>query len=544
VDVLGDSTPERYAQTLEITLNDPNTDGVLAINCPQGMAEATRTAEQIRNLASGSGKPVLASWMGGPEMTAGIEILNRAGIPTFEFPDTAARVFQYMWNYSYHLRGLYETPVLRTGTQAPDRATVEGILSAARAAGRTLLNEFESKQVLAGYGIPTVKTALAANEEEAVACAARLGYPVALKLHSHTITHKTDVGGVKLKLKTAEEARQAFREIESSVRARAGEGHFLGVTVQSMISAEGYELILGSSVDVQFGPVLLFGTGGQLVEVYQDHALGLPPLTSTLARRMMEQAKIYDALTGVRGRKPVDIPALEELLVRFSELVVEQPWIREIDVNPLLASSEQLLALDARVVLHPAETAVEHLPQTAIRPYPAQYAKPWTMKNGAPVMIRPIRPEDESLLVSFHKALSERTVYLRYFQPLKLSQRVSHERLVRICFQDYDRQIALVVESKDAAGAPIIIAVGRLSKIHGHGEAELAVLVDDRFQHLGLGKELYRRMIEIARAEKLQRVLSTILTENVEMRAICSKLGFALRADLEEDTVQAVLELA
>jgi acetyltransferase len=506
------------------------------------MAEATRTAEAIRNLASGSGKPVLASWMGGPEMTPGIEILNRAGIPTFEFPDTAARVFQYMWNYSYHLRGLYETPVLRTGTQAPDRATVESILTAAHDAGRTLLSEFESKQVLDCYGIPTVKTALAANEEEAVACAARLGYPVALKLHSHTITHKTDVGGVELRLKTAEEVRQAFRDVESSVREKAGASHFLGVTLQPMISTEGYELILGSSVDVQFGPVLLFGTGGQLVEVFQDHALGLPPLTSTLARRMMERTRIYEALTGVRGRKPVNLPALEELLVRFSELVVEQPWIREIDVNPLLASSEQLLALDARVVLHPAD-AGEHLPRTAIRPFPAQYARPWTMKNGVEVMIRPIRPEDESLLISFHKALSERTVYLRYFQPLKLSQRVSHERLVRICFQDYDRQIALVVESKDATGAPIIIAVGRLSKIHGHAEAELAVLVDDRFQHLGLGKELYRRMIEIARAEKLQRVLSTILTENLEMRAICTKLSFALRADLEEDTIQAVLEL-
>jgi acetyltransferase len=543
VDVLGDSTPERYAQTLEITLKDPNTDGLLAINCPQGMAEATRTAELLRTLATGTGKPVLASWMGGPEMTPGIEILNRAGIPTFEFPDTAARVFQYMWNYSYHLRGLYETPTLRTGTQAPDRAAVEDIVNAARTSGRTLLSEFEAKQVLASYGIPTVKTALALNEEEAVACAARLGYPVVLKLHSHTVTHKTDVGGVKLKLQTAEEVRRAFREIETSVREKAGEGHFLGVTVQTMVAAEGYELILGSSVDAQFGPVLLFGTGGQLVEVFQDHSLGLPPLTSTLARRMMERTKIYSALTGVRGRKTVDMAALEELLVRFSELVVEQPWIREIDVNPLLASSEQLLALDARMVLHPPELDAEHLPRTAIRPFPTQYVQPWTMKNGAPVIIRPIRPEDELLMVSFHKALSERTVYLRYFQPLKLSQRVSHERLVRICFQDYDRQIALVVENRDAGGKPAIIAVGRLSKIHGQSEAEMAVLVDDRFQHLGLGKELYRRMIEIARAEKLQRVISSILTENLEMRAICSKLGFALRADIEEDTVQAVLEL-
>jgi acetyltransferase len=227
--------------------------------------------------------------------------------------------------------------------------------------------------------------------------------------------------------------------------------------------------------------------------------------------------------------------------VRFSQLVVEEPWIREIDINPLLVSPERLLALDARVVVYGPETSEDQLPRSAIRPYPIQYVKPWTMKNGSPATIRPIRPEDEPLLIKLHQALSERTVYLRYFQPLKLSQRTAHERLTRICFIDYDREMAFVVEHKREDGSPEIVGIGRLSKLKGRDEAELAVLVDDRFQHLGMGTELYRRLIAVARDEKVTRVVSTILAENREMRAICQKLGFELHMDMDDNTVRAEL---
>jgi acetyltransferase len=348
---------------------------------------------------------------------------------------------------------------------------------------------------------------------------------------------------VQLNLRDADAVRAAYAGIEGSVTEKAGAGHFLGVTVQPMVKLDGYEIIVGSSVDPQFGPVLLFGTGGQLVEVFKDRALALPPLNTTLARRFMEQTKVFQALRGVRGRRAVDLDALEELLVRFSRLVVEQPWIREIDINPLLASPDRLLALDARVVVYGPEVKAENLPRLAIRPYPTQYVKPWTMKDGRESMIRPIRPEDEPLLIKLHQALSERTVYLRYFQPLKLSQRTAHERLTRICFIDYDREMALAVEHKAADGTPEVIGIGRLSKLRGRDEAELAVLVDDRFQHLGMGTELYRRLIAVARAEKVGRVVSTILAENQEMRAICMRLGFQLRSDMEDGTIKAELVL-
>jgi len=546
IDVLGDALPDRFAKVVDITSKDPNIDGLLVITCPQGMADPTRTAENLKSYAKSTGKPVLAAWMGGSAVAAGTDILNSAGIPTFSFPDTAARVFSYMWRYSYVLRGLYETPVLRgDGEEGPDRARrAAAIVAKARQAGRTLLTEVESKQVLAAYGLPTVPTELATGEEEAVQRAEMLGYPVVVKLHAETITHKTDVGGVQLNLGDADAVRRAYRAIESSVHEKAGPGHFLGVSVQPMVKSDGYELIVGSSVDAQFGPVLLFGTGGQLVEVFQDHALSLPPLNTTLARRMMEQTRVFKALEGVRGRRGVDLAALEEFLVRFSYLVVEQRWIRELDINPVLASPERIVALDARVVLYGPEVQEDQLPRLAIRPYPVQYVKPWTLKNGEPVTIRPIRSEDEPLLIRLHQFLSERTVYMRYFQPLKLSQRTAHERLTRICFIDYDREMVLVAEHRSADGGAEIIGIGRLSKLRGgNNQAELAVLIDDRYQGQGLGSELYRRLIGVARDEKLKRVESTILAENREMRALCKRLGFRMEADLEEGTVRAELEV-
>ncbi len=545
IDILGDAGPERYAKAVEIAAKDPNSHGLLVILTPQAMTDPTQTAEQLKPYAK-LGKPILASWMGGASVAAGEAILNAANIPVFPFPDTAARVFHYMWKYTYNLRGLYETPLLAddSSQEIPDRFLAEEIVGRARQAGRTILTEGESKRLLSAYRIPTVATRIAASEAEAVSLAREIGYPAVLKIHSETITHKTDVGGVKINLGDESAVRAAYRDIQSSVTEKAGAEHFLGVTVQPMVKLDGYELIVGSSVDPQFGPILLFGSGGQLVEVYRDRSLALPPLNTTLARRMMEQTRVFTALQGVRGRKAVDIVALEKLLVRFSQLVVEQRWVKEIDINPLLASSDRLIALDARVVLHPSDMSAEQLPKLAIRPYPHQYVAPWTMKDGTQVTLRPIRPEDEPLMVKFHEKLSDRTVYFRYFGALKLSQRVTHERLVRICFQDYDRELALVAEYKELdTGEHRILGVGRLTKTHGTDEAEFAVLVVDECQGKGLGTELLRRLLQVGREEKLRRVTGFILPENVEMARVCEKLGFKLHHGPDDPTLHAVYEL-
>lgn len=294
-----------------------------------------------------------------------------------------------------------------------------------------------------------------------------------------------------------------------------------------MIKAEGYELIIGSSIDPQFGPVMLFGTGGQLVEVFKDRALALPPLNTTLSRRMIERTKIYTALKGVRGRKPVDIEALEKLLVRFSQLIVEQRWIKELDINPLIASPDGLLALDGRVVLFDKQTAESDLPKLAIRPYPNRYVGEWTMKNGQKVVIRPIRAEDESMMRKFHTKLSDRSVYMRFLSPMLLSERVTHERLSRVCHCDYAREIALVVEGEDN-GEHGIFAVGRLSKFRGEDdEARMTLLVSDKFQGHGIGVELIKRLITAAKHEKIKRIVAVISQENTSMQNLCRKAGFS-----------------
>ncbi|MHB8748503.1 MAG: GNAT family N-acetyltransferase, partial [Aggregatilineales bacterium] len=385
---------------------------------------------------------------------------------------------------------------------------------------------------------------IATNPQDAAKFASEIGYPAVLKLYSETITHKTDVGGVQLNLHDAQAVESAYRSIEASVKEKVGEGHFQGVTVQPMIKLDGYEIIIGSSLDPQFGPVLLFGTGGQLVEVFKDRSLGFPPLNTTLARRMMEQTRIYKALKGVRGRQPVDLDALEHLMVRFSQLVAEQRWIKEIDINPLLASPERLIALDARVVLHDPTMREDQLPGPAIRPYPTQYVESWAMKDGTPVIFRPIRPEDEPLLIKFHETLSERSVYMRYFTQLKLSQRVAHERLARICFNDYDRELALVVDYRDSkTNEHEILGVGRLIKRHGMDEAEFALLIADKAQRGGLGTELLRRLLQIGRDEKLHAIIGFISINNPEMQHICQQLGFTLTASADSGVLKAVIEL-
>ncbi len=545
VDVLADADAEHFVKAVDAVSKDPGSDGLLAIIAPQGLADPTQAARHMARLAHSTGKPVLASWMGGDGVAEGTEILNTAGIPTFSYPDTAARAFTYMWRYTYNLRGLYETPALLEGPEPALEAKrkVSEFVQQARNSGRTMLNEFEAKQLLASYGLPVVETRAAENEDQAAAIAAEIGYPVVLKLLSNTIAHKTDVDGVRLSLRNEDEVRAAFRAIQTSVSEKAGAQHFAGVTVQPMVRRDGYELILGSSVDAQFGPVILFGSGGVMVEVYRDRALALPPLNTTLAQRLMEQTKIYAALRGVRGRKPVNLEALEQVLVRFSQLVVEQGWIKEIDINPLLATPDQILALDARIMLHDSSLAPERLPRAAIRPYPSQYTWEWKLKDGTPVTIRPIRPEDEPLMVQFHFTLSERSVYLRYFCSLSLTTRVEHERLVRICFGSYDRGFALVADRKNPdTGQHEVLGVGRFSAIN-RGEAEAAVLVSDRWQAKGLGTELLAGVARVAREEKFQRLCGEILRDNLATQAIFKKVGFKLRATEDPSSVAARLEL-
>jgi acetyltransferase len=546
IDIIGDAAPGLYAKTLEVAARDEESDGLLVILTPQAMTDPTETARKLVPYGHIEGKPVLASWMGGMDVIEGAAILREAGIPTFDYPDQAVKVFNFTWRLARNLQQIYETPTLPSDEEHPvDRARAEALISRARAEGRTLLTEDESKELLAAYGIPITETVVAPTPDDAVAAADRIGYPVVVKIYSHTITHKTDVGGVQLNLKNADAVRHAYELIRESVTAKMGAEHFEGVTVQPMVNWTGYELILGSSIDPQFGPVLLFGMGGQLVEVFKDRALGLPPLTTTLARRMMESTKIYTALKGVRGRRGVDLDQLEQLLVRFSQLVVEQRWISELDINPLLASPERLIALDARVVLHDPATDPKDLPRLAIRPYPRKYVSTWTCPDGHELTIRPIRPEDEPLMVDFHRSLSPETVFQRYLTHLGFDERTAHERLVRICFVDYDREMALVAECEHPdPGVPRIVGVGRLSRTFGTDDAVFAVLVTDSRQGMGVGTELLRRIVEIARVEGVATLSADMRADNEGMRRAAAKVGFTIEPGSTDEVIRAEMRLA
>jgi acetyltransferase len=537
VDILGDATPVRYAKAIDIIVKDSQSDGLLVVMTPQGFADPTDIAEALAPYARRTRKPLIASFMGAKSVQGAIDVLNRAGIPTFSYPDTAARAFQYLWSYTDHLRSLYETPSMPDFRVSSARVLAAGkIIAYAQEEGRTLLDEFESKQVLSAYGIPVVSTSIARTEEEAVEAAVRIGFPVVLKLYSKTITHKTDAGGVKLNLGGTASVREGFNGIRQSVCKLADASDFCGVTVQPMVLSDGYELIVGSSIDAQFGPVLLFGSGGRLTEVYNDRAIGLPPLNTTLARRLMERTKIWTALHGVLDTDAIQ--KLEELLVRFSDLVISQPRIKEIDINPLLADADGLLALDARIVLHPVETEEADLPRPAIRPYPLHEVRPVILSDGTEIIIRPIRPEDEPAMIAFHANLSEQTVYQRYFSVIKLETRTDHDRLSRICFADYDRRMVLVAEHESG-----IVGVARLVRTANTGSGEFAIVIADAYQRRGLGRRLTVALLDFARREKVVRVIADILPENREMQEFCRRIGFSIGANPRDTTVLAELIL-
>jgi acetyltransferase len=544
IDMHGDATPEDYAKVVEIVAGDPHNDGILVLFSPQAGPEGDAVAQRIEAFAKLPHKPILASWMGGASVAEGADRLERAGIPTFAFPDDAARIFNFMWRNDANLRALFETPAAFPAELAPDRVSVRDVFARVRADQRTVLDAVEAAGLLEAYEIPSVPTLIATTARAAAAAAVSLGFPVAVKLHSDTVLHKRAVGGVRLNVADSAAVMRAFDEIAASTTLDAGAGAFGGVVVQPMVATEdGFHLIFGSSVDPQFGPVLLFGHGGDLVEVLRDRALGLPPLNETLARQMIAGTRLSRALTDPRSRHSVDVGALAGLLVRFSAMIVDQPRIKELDINPLFATRDRFLALDTRIVLHPAEIADGALPRSAIRPYPTQYVGTCTLADGIVLMVRPIRPEDEPLMRPFHASLSEQSVYTRYTHAFRLEDRIAHERLSRMCFIDYLREIALVALRIGTAGDEEIVGLGRLVMERTRNEAEFALLVSDEFQRHGLGTELLRRLVEIGRKEHVARIVGYILNTNTAMLHACRHLGFHHESEFGDPMVRSIIDL-
>lgn len=541
VDVLGDATPERFARAVDLVLADPNVDAALAILTPQSMTDPTTTANSVGAIVTRSHKPVLAAWIGGRRVLKGRVRLTEAGIPTYATPEHAVTAFMHLVSYARNLETLHETPRDVPLAFTLDREKLRARFEELLPTDTDTLSEGSSKSLLEAYGIPVAQAYPAATPDAAVKQARRIGYPVVLKVLSPQITHKTDVRGVALGLQVDDGVRSAFERIVIAAKSCRPDAHVDGVTVQRMVVAQdGVELIVGMKKDATFGAVLMVGAGGITAELYRDRALALPPLNERLARRMLESLRTWPMLQGYRGRPAVDVERLIEVLMRFSYLVADHPQIRELDVNPLLVTPREVIALDARVVVDrtlagPPVRPYSHL---AIRPCPEEYVRKTTLQNGTAVTLRPIRPEDEPLWHRLLEACSAESLRARFHHLFKAA---THEMAARYCFIDYDRELALVAQI-DATGE--FAAIARLVADPDHKTAEFAILVADAWQGIGLGMLLTENCLDIACTWGLRQVTAVTTINNSPMLGIFKLHGFQFEHDPHDGIVLAHKSIA
>jgi acetyltransferase len=523
VDVLWNADIARYLKSLDTCLRDPMVDGVLVIYVLQESAPSDELAREVAKAAKGTWKPVITTWMGAKEVEKGRRIFIENNLPTYETPEEAVRTYLTMYKYRRNLDHLYETPAEFPVHEPPDKERLKATLREMVLKGRTRLNEEESKALLVRYGIPATVPQSAHDADAAMSIADKLGYPVAIKVVSPDISHKSDVGGVMLGIRSGAALRHAFETLVRTVGKRAPHAAIQGVTVQRMIENVDYELILRARRDKDFGSVILFGIGGTAGEFFKDFSIGLPPLNQTLAKMLMQETKVYKMLQGFRGKPPANFKELEEILVRFSSLIVDFPEIAEIDINPLVIADGRTYALDAGIVIN--RDHVEHrsrYPHLVITPYPTRYITSWKLPDGTDVLLRPIRPEDEPLEQEMADSLSHESMRMRLFSSLK---QADHAWLILFCNIDYDRHMAIVAEITEN-GKRKIIGVGRLVMEPDFRSGELALVVHDRYQRNGLGYKLVEMLIGIGREKGLEQVVGDVLAENGKMLKLARKLGF------------------
>jgi acetyltransferase len=541
VDILGDASVERYISAVDIVLKDPLVHGVVVIYTPQGVAQAVDLAKAIAKTARKSTKPILTALMGSREVEKARQIFYDNKVPTYEFPEEAIKTYMYMYHYARNLENLYETPEdvpLDVGT--PKNHLKLLIRNAARA-GKFVLNEDDSKKFLSTYRINVTLPHFAGDVESASSTASSLGYPVVMKIQSPDISHKSDVGGVQLNLKSSDEVRKAYKEMLDNIKKEFPAARIDGVTIQKMITAYDYELIMGSKKDPMLGPVIIFGQGGTETEFFKDVAVGLPPLNQRLARMLIERTNVYNMLSrGFRKKPAVNLRLLDETLIRLSNMIVDFPEIKELDINPLVVSGDKVIALDARIIID--ENAVKNeqseFSHLIISPYPTRYIQPWLCRDGRSVLLRPIRPEDEPLEHELIAGLSPESSRFRFFYIIK---DISHDMLSRFCNIDYSREIAIIAEA-NVNGKRRNVGVGRLVIQPGTQTGEFATLVTDDFQDIGLGHKLTDILIGIAQEKGLTGMYGVILKDNAKMVGLARSLGFSIES-VDADEYKATLEL-
>ncbi|MEM3614791.1 MAG: GNAT family N-acetyltransferase [Nitrososphaerales archaeon] len=543
IDILGDANADRYRAVLEACFKDENIDGIVIIYTAQAVADPIEIAKAVVEVCKSeryTHKTILTSFMGAGVIEEANRILNENGIPTYSTPEQAVKTYLYMYQYKRNLELLYETPEELPVDVSPPKRPILFAMRNAVMENRDMLTEAESKEILLYYGLPVVSTYVAKTAEEAVQLVSQTGYPVALKILSPQITHKTDAGGVALNLNSEAEVREAFERIIKNAKAYNPSAEILGVSVQPMIKKRGYEVIIGAKKDPIFGPVILFGMGGVSVELFKDYAIGIPPLNQTLARRLMEETKVYQLLRGYRNMPPANLKLLEEILIRFSQLIVDFPQIREVDINPLIIDEKEAFVLDARIAIDKdlVFKKVEPHQHLIISPYPKKYETLWKLRDGRTVILRPIKPEDEPLWLEMFQSFSEESIRYRFFQIIKDTP---HEVRVRYCNIDYDREIAIVAELNEE-GRKRILGVVRVSLEPDRKKGEIAFIVADPWQGLGLGTKMVDYVIEIAKEMGVESLYAIMLPDNYQAMKLTKKMGFTLQK-MEDGLVKATLSL-
>ena len=538
VDVYEEAASDRFRNVIEICLKDSNSDGFLVLYTPQGATDPRALAQTVVELAKQTKKPILTCLMGQDDRCREARrVLQRGEIPSFTMPEEAVSIFMYMHQYTQNLELLYQTPE-EVPVERANLVQLKGILRRAFCEGRSVLSFPESMRFLEAYKIPAVRTLVARTVDEATFLSSELGYPVVMKALSPQVTHKSKIEGVILNIWSPSELKGFFEELEKKVRKHSETAEFQGVAIQPMVREKGWELLLGSKYDAQFGPVVLFGTGGTATEAFNDVSIGFPPLNQVLARRLIEETTIFKRASSFG--QAFDAKLMEDILVKFSYLVSDFPEIAAIDINPLIASASMAVAVDARIAISRERLmreVAEHREQSLIASYPKQYVATRSLKNGAEVLLRPIKAEDEGRFNELLKSLSVESMRFRFFEIFK---EMPHERLARYCNLDYDRQIAMVAELKQSDGQ--IIGAGRVIAEPDGKSGEFAVLVCDPWQGLGLGSMLMDQLIIVAKDMRLERIVADVLSNNYKMIRLSEKKGFKMEK-LDDETVKASLNL-
>lgn len=520
IDILGDALSDRFSQVLDVCLRSHSFDGILVILTPQAVTDPLSVAKSLVDAMKGYQFPVFASWMGGKSIVQAVEFLNESEIPTFDTPERGVRAFLHMVTFARNHELLFEVPPKINQDLVFDHKKAEDILIGYPK--EKFLAESDVRTLFIAYGLPVIQTAVASSEEEASELSRSMGYPVVLKLLSSDISHKTDAGGVHLDLRSDNDVHRAYQlTMESAQRYKPGT-RIEGVTLQPFLAKPDYEILLGAKRDRDFGPVLLFGMGGIFTEVFKDRALELPPMNRLLARRLMQETKVYTLLQGFRNHPPADCEKLEEMIISLSQLLIDFPQISELDMNPILIKDGKPIIVDTRLLVSPIKTPSPlHL---VISPYPANNEYRMVTESGIKIFIRPVKPEDAPLYVNLIETLSPTSIYHRFFGVIKVLSPAMLSRFTQI---DYDREIALVAIEEDSE-MERMLGVARIIGDPDGLEGEIAVLIGDAWQGKGIGANLMRKCLLIAEKRGYKHIHGTVLKENTHMLALAKKLGFKI----------------